>query len=237
MTDKMNKDKMNKEKEVLRELFINMGWGKNKEFIKLMNQNLHLLNGKYKNGESFLFSAIGARKEYSNMEIIRYLVEVGADVNDHDRCGFTPLFAACLYGQLDIVKYLVESGADINKKTDKGSSPILFAAKSQDAYKIVRYLVENGADYKTKPKKLNSLLTIVTLNLDVETTKYLINEKDCPVHEDTEFQLYLLRFLLRERNEEAFNAITKLIKSRRGNSDWSKFIGFETLRGDDVISI
>jgi len=51
-----------------------------------------------------------------NEEIIKYLVEHGADVNKENDYGVTPLFNACSGGYEAITKYLVEQGADINKK-------------------------------------------------------------------------------------------------------------------------
>ena len=46
--------------------------------------------------------------EIGNLDVVKYLVEKGADVNIPDENGWTPLHIAAKEGKLDVVKYLVE---------------------------------------------------------------------------------------------------------------------------------
>ena len=85
-------------------------------------------------------------KKDVNMYLIKYLVELGADINkENDYYRETPLFKACKSGNEAVVKYLVESGADINKVNIYGESP-LFVAYGKGNEILIKYLVENGAD-------------------------------------------------------------------------------------------
>ena len=49
-----------------------------------------------------------------HLEVVRLLVENGANVNARDENGRTPLFRAADEGHLDIVRLLVENGAEVN---------------------------------------------------------------------------------------------------------------------------
>ena len=48
-----------------------------------------------------------------NTEIVKYLVEKGANIETENEDGNTPLFIACEKNNNDIVKYLIEKGANI----------------------------------------------------------------------------------------------------------------------------
>ena len=84
-------------------------------------------------------------KKHTNMQIIRYLVEHGADINKINKYGEVPLTYACRNGNILLVKCLVEHGADINKENNESKTP-LFKACSNGNEAIVKYLVEHGAD-------------------------------------------------------------------------------------------
>ncbi len=49
-----------------------------------------------------------------NENLVKYLVDSGADVNKQNNNGITPLFDACDKENNTIVKYLVEHGANVN---------------------------------------------------------------------------------------------------------------------------
>ena len=78
------------------------------------------------------------------LDIVKYLVENGADIN---LCGddkYTALHYACLYNYYEIVQYLVEHGADMYIKNIYGKRPIDIAIKKNDEgynIKITGYIV------------------------------------------------------------------------------------------------
>ena len=58
-------------------------------------------------------SALWCAAATGHLDVVKYLVEAGADVNATTLTNSTPMRAACFDGHLDIVSYLIEKGSDI----------------------------------------------------------------------------------------------------------------------------
>ena len=79
--------------------------------------------------------------EHGHLEIVKYIVERGVDVNAYVQ-DMTILTMPCEKGHLEVVKYLVESGADIHADYD-----IAIQVASQCGHlEVVKYLVSRGAN-------------------------------------------------------------------------------------------
>jgi hypothetical protein len=65
-----------------------------------------------------LFLAAGEGK----LEVVRYLLDEGADANAREELGHTALAEAAYYGHVDVVKELLLRGADINAVSDDGTA-------------------------------------------------------------------------------------------------------------------
>lgn len=92
-------------------------------------------------GAKSLYEALFYAIKSGSLDMVRYLVEHGADVNERDYD--TPLMRASECGNLNIVKYLVECGAKI--ETPVCDSALIHAVKHHHL-DIVKYLLEHGAD-------------------------------------------------------------------------------------------
>ena len=86
---------------------------------------------------------------WGHYNILRILIDNGANVDNPTESGSTALRPACYDGRLDIVQYLVEHGADVNT-THLNKSTCLMNICHKGSYEIAQYLLTKGADPKLK---------------------------------------------------------------------------------------
>ena len=115
----------------------------------------------------------GSEAEYSkHLQVIKFLLDNGADVNFRDRFGMPILVYAAMDHNLKAVELLLEKGADVNIKNDLGQTALMFAAR-KGGLDIVKLLVEKGADVKIKDKNGKPALTAYVALSDFEVAKFL----------------------------------------------------------------
>lgn len=88
--------------------------------------------------------------EAKEMQMIKFLVENGIDVNAKSTKGTTALMIATKTQKLSIMEYLVSKGADINAKDNDGKTALDMAMDlkqqgSSSIYPIIEFLLDNGA--------------------------------------------------------------------------------------------
>lgn len=81
----------------------------------------------------------------SDYKMLKSYLKKGADVNEADEVGNTPLFFAAKIGDKRIVDLLVQHGANVNNTNEVGATPLMLAAKFGNIY-TVKKLLEHGAD-------------------------------------------------------------------------------------------
>lgn len=82
----------------------------------------------------------------NSLEVVRVLLEAGADVNASQHGGYTPLLQAAAAGKKEIVQLLLESGARSDCVCDRGKSAADYAGERGHAE-----VIEILASYTAKP--------------------------------------------------------------------------------------
>jgi ankyrin repeat protein len=90
-----------------------------------LNKNPDIINSQSKNKSTCLIRASQEKK----IEVIKLLVERGADINQKGFADYTAIYWSCgENGNIDIVKYLLEKGADVNVQGYNGYNPLHHAS-------------------------------------------------------------------------------------------------------------
>ena len=151
-----------------------------------------------------LFPAI----EDGNFEIVKILVDNGADLEVKDGDGITPLIRAIKKGEgkLDIAEYLVDKGADVNARSERGLSPLVAVIDDipyarprewkQECIDFAKFLVERGAEINTVDERVNIDMILrsgyfyrrdtLVSGLD-ETLFYILTNEDAYVDERDDY--------------------------------------------------
>lgn len=90
----------------------------------------------------------------NNIDLIRYLIENGADIDalndptNNDRV--TALNVACQLEKLNVVMFLLEHGAALESRTREEETPLFSACARNKDTKVVDFLISKGADINAK---------------------------------------------------------------------------------------
>jgi len=75
------------------------------------------------------------------LNIVKALIELGADVQKKGQFGYTALHAAAQGGHLDVVQALVKYGASVNCKNDDGDIPLILGMFERNMIDVFIYLI------------------------------------------------------------------------------------------------
>ena len=108
-------------------------------------------------GNTPLFRAACSR---GHVNVLRYLVENGADVNALLYENRTPLMLAILCGHLNAATFLMEHGADVNIHDNDGKTAVHYVVdKFSDSRDVLSCLVKHGADVNVLSKNVTPLMS------------------------------------------------------------------------------
>ncbi|GAV07188.1 hypothetical protein RvY_17059 [Ramazzottius varieornatus] len=115
------------------------------------------------------------------MQIVRFLVENGADLEIANRHGHTSLMIACYRGHIQIVKYLLERGASVNRKSIKGNTALHDCAESGHV-DIMQLLIQHGAQMEKDAYGMTPLVSAAVVG-HKNVVEYLVTRPVCSIEE------------------------------------------------------
>ncbi|XP_054773946.2 ankyrin repeat domain-containing protein 17-like isoform X1 [Lytechinus pictus] len=127
-----------------------------------------------------------------HVDIVKLLLEYGADANAQSSAGNTPLMYACNGGHEEIVKILLDQGANIEDHNENGHTPLMEAASSGHV-NIAKILLEKGAGINTHSNEFKeSALTLACYKGHLEMVKFLLEAGADHEHKTDEMHTALM---------------------------------------------
>jgi len=129
--------------------------------------------------EGWLADGADITQELSNaliandLDRVKFLVGKGADVNQPDNQGWTPLISAARQRHDDMINLLIELGADVSLAKSDGTTPLI-AAASRDHVPSIKVLLEHGADIEKPGPQGFRALPLAIADDNYEAAKALI---------------------------------------------------------------
>ncbi len=108
---------------------------------------------------------------WNHEDIARYLVEKGANLNQVDKNGDTPLHIAAYNGRKDLCAFYLDHGAKLEAKNNNGFTPFLsacdgFGGHDEDKPGTRRLLMERGANVKAIDKEKRNAINLLFCKYD-----------------------------------------------------------------------
>ncbi|KAL4123477.1 hypothetical protein PRIC2_009332 [Phytophthora ramorum] len=123
----------------------------------------------HRTGDTLLALAV----QSGHLEVVRYLVEQGANREATGWLDKTVLMLAASLGHLEVARYLVEQGAKKEATDNQGKTALIWAA-CHGRLDMVRYLAEQGAKKDAIDQNGNTALIWAACHGRLEVVRYLI---------------------------------------------------------------
>ncbi|MGX2981911.1 ankyrin repeat domain-containing protein [Helicobacter sp. 23-1045] len=130
-------------------------------------------------------NALNIASYQGHLEIVKYLISKGANVNAKDSFGWTALISASSNGKLELVKYLISKGADVKAKSNDGYTALM-SASFDGHLEVVKVLVESSksglfsffskGNINEKDKWGRTALMLASIKGHLEVVKYLVEK-------------------------------------------------------------
>ena len=118
----------------------------------------------------------GAARRSSDPNVVRMLIEAGADTAANDGDGNSALHAAVISNRHPaVLAALVAAGVDVSVKNKRGALPVQYAALRDDGPQALKVLLEGGADATARAGNGRTLLHLAArANKNVEVLRFLL---------------------------------------------------------------
>ncbi|MGE3921042.1 MAG: ankyrin repeat domain-containing protein, partial [Gammaproteobacteria bacterium] len=99
---------------------------------------------------------------YGDLESVKHAIELGLEINEIDKYGFSPLIESIIVDKPDITKLLLEKGAWVDGIDLTGRTPLYWAVECRNL-PICKLLLDHKADPNAYTKACQPILTLPLL--------------------------------------------------------------------------
>ena len=141
---------------------------------KLVEADPAIVNTENSDGDSPLYIAV----QEENMDIAKYLIDNGADVNHiNTREVWSILHLACHLKNLEMVELLIDNGANLEEKNEQGQTALIIAIQKNHGkshLEVIETLLKAGADFLYTDNTGRTALDWAQQNDDDDVIRLLI---------------------------------------------------------------
>ncbi|NQV16993.1 MAG: ankyrin repeat domain-containing protein [Armatimonadetes bacterium] len=113
----------------------------------------------------------------NNKEIVKYLIQHGADIKQNTLSGISLLKSAIMINNIEIIKLLVRNGANLSKRDSRGNTLLMYVL-GYPSIKMIKYLLKNGININAQNNNGNTalLMHIQRNSPDLKLVKFLLKK-------------------------------------------------------------
>jgi len=114
---------------------------------KILNDGIDI-NSKNENGNTpltYILEKYPYGMDNDIFQIIKLLVDHGADIHLSNNKNQTPLILASMTGGVDLIKFFIDNGSNVNRCDQEGISPLIYAIWASH-HNRVKFLIDAGAN-------------------------------------------------------------------------------------------
>ncbi|XP_076823769.1 ankyrin repeat domain-containing protein 17-like isoform X2 [Clavelina lepadiformis] len=116
------------------------------------------------------------------LDLVKFLIQQGANVNATTTSGDSALSYACEHGHTDVADHLLAAGADLEHETEGGRTPLMKAARAGHLC-TVQFLISRGADVNRITKNNeHSVLSLACVCGHLSVVELLLCQGADPTH-------------------------------------------------------
>jgi ankyrin repeat protein len=119
----------------------------------------------------------------NDIEMVAFLLTLGADINKSNMVGGTPFSKASQDGNFEMIDLLRRSGANINSENIIGETPFQTAIRSGNI-KVAEYLIKHGVPIDQKSFCKEKLFILALSNKKYKLASFLLEQKINPNYID-----------------------------------------------------
>jgi ankyrin repeat protein len=139
------------------------------QVLDILQKNPDLLNLK----DTDALTPLNRASYKGRTEIVKLLLEKGADATIGDNENSQPIHTAAVAGHIDVLKILLESGVDIDTRDANGNTALMFSL-NYSRFEAANWLIDKGADLKISNNNNVSPLIWASLRGQLDIFKKIV---------------------------------------------------------------